>query len=113
MLTNLLPWLAVKGLSEAIKVREDFIGSKKLALGSFLFPILYLIETVVFWLYTNGYGALLFALTLYPSGLFAYRYGQLFKMLKQDLHFNRLLKQQPGEIEELVAEREALCKLCL
>lgn len=111
VLTNMLPWLVVKGLLAMIRPREDFVGSWKLVLGSFLFPLFYLLEIVVFIRYTIGYSTLLFALTLYPSGLFAYHYGKHLKKLKTDLYFNRVLKERPGDIRQLVTDLEEIRRI--
>jgi len=110
-LTNFLPYLTVKALSAAIKVRADFIGSKKLALGSFLFPIFYLLQTVAFALLTKGYWFILFALSLYPAARFTVSYLRKLSKLKTDLRFRRLNKSEKQKIRELKELREEIGEL--
>lgn len=104
-LVNILPYTAVRILSRVIRVREDFVGSLKLALGAFVFLIFYIIETVFFGSIVNWYWAMLFALSLYPTGLFTLNYIKRYYLFRSDARYARLFKRKRDSIDRLILTR--------
>ncbi|NNM10254.1 MAG: hypothetical protein HKO61_13870 [Flavobacteriaceae bacterium] len=109
-LANILPYTTVRLLSAKIRIREDFIGSLKLALGAFVFLIFYILETVFFGWMINWYWSILFALSLYPAGLFTINYIGNFYLFQSDFRYARLFKRRRDLIEQLKLTRLELMK---
>ncbi len=91
---NILPYSTVRLLSAKIQVREDFVGSLKLALGAFGYFIFYILQMIVFASLLNWYWAILFVISLYPTGVFAVHYIRNFYLFRSDLRYNRLQKRK-------------------
>ncbi len=96
-LGNILPYFVVRLLSAKIKVREDFVGSLKLALGAFGYLIFYVLEMIAFASFFNWYWAILFVVSLYPAGVFAIHYIRNFYLFRSDLRYNRVRKRKKAE----------------
>ena len=110
VLVNFLPYTAVRILSATIKVREDFVGSLKLALGAFAFLIFYIMEIVIFASLFKWYWTLLFIFSLYPSGLFALRYVKRYLSFRNNYSYHRLVKRKKKVIYELKVIRGELVR---
>ena len=107
-LVNISPYFLAMMLSRRITVRKDFIGSMKLALGMFIFLIFYSVQIFIVSIFTHWYWVILFALSLYPSGLFTLNYIKQYYRWKGHRTFERLYKKKKKVILNLKARREAL-----
>lgn len=107
-LVNIIPYQSVAFLSKQIHVREDFIGSIKLALGMFVFLIFYTIQAVIFTYFTNLYWGFVFALTFYPSGLYAVNYINQWYRFQGHLSYLRLKSNKKVIFRQLQAMRKDL-----
>ena len=108
VLVNILPYKTVGILSRKIIVRKDFIGSMKLAFGMFVFLICYILETLFFIAYFQWLLGIVFALSLYPSGLFTVNYINRWYRFRARLTFWRLKTKKKSSIVRLQTLREEL-----
>ncbi|MBT8205664.1 MAG: lysophospholipid acyltransferase family protein [Eudoraea sp.] len=108
VLVNIIPYKTVALLSRKITVRKDFIGSMKLAFGMFVFLLFYIAQIVVFSSFTNWYWGIVFALSLYPAGLFAINYINQWYRFQGHLTYSRLKANKKNSIHKLHALREVL-----
>ncbi|NNL16011.1 MAG: hypothetical protein HKO81_05150, partial [Flavobacteriaceae bacterium] len=109
-LVNILPYKTVEFLSRKISVRKDFIGSMKLAFGMFVFLLFYIALILLFTSFTNWIWGLIFALSLYPSGLYTINYINQWYRFRGQLNYLRLASNRKGIIPRLHALREDLLK---
>ena len=107
-LVNVLPFFTVRLMSANIRVREDFVGSLKLALGAFIFLIFYVVEMIVFASFFNWYWAILFVMSLYPAGLFTINFIKNYYKFRSSLRFTRLLRKGNDLLTDLQMRRERL-----
>lgn len=108
LLVNIIPFSMLRILSSRIKVREDFVGSKKLALGMFSFLIFYIFQSMLLGWITQWYWAVLFILSFFPSGLVCLDYLKRFNSLKHEIQLNVLSKEGIKIFKELKLERTRL-----
>jgi len=106
--TNILPFKISEFLSKKILVRKDFIGSMKLAFGMFIFLFFYSIEIITLGLLTHWYWAVLFALTLYPSGVFTIHYIKRYYYLQGTIRYIDLFIKKSNLITNLKLIRKEL-----
>jgi hypothetical protein len=109
-LVNILPYMTVGFLSSRVRVRADFIGSMKLAFGMFVFLLFYILEITFCIYFTNWIWGIVFALSLYPSGLFTVNYINQWYRLQAHLTFRKLKSKRRDSIDRLQAMREELFK---
>jgi 1-acyl-sn-glycerol-3-phosphate acyltransferase len=105
---NFLPYYTALLISRSITVRQDFIGSMKLALGMFVFLLFYSIQILIIGSLTNWYWTILFAFSLYPAGLFTINYLKNYHLLKGNLRFLSLFNNRGEIIEKLKMTRQEL-----
>ncbi|MCX2720488.1 lysophospholipid acyltransferase family protein [Lentiprolixibacter aurantiacus] len=107
-LVNILPYMTVGLLSRRVSVRADFIGSMKLAFGMFVFLIFYVLQVLIFATLTNWAWGIVFALSLYPGGLFAVNYLNQWYRFKAYLNYLRLKAKRKEPIGRLQRLRDEL-----
>ncbi len=105
---NFLPFKTAEFASKKITVREDFIGSLKLASGLFIFLILYILESLFIRSFTNNYIALGFLLSLYPAGMFTVSYIKNYYKMRGTFKYIRLFIKKSDLIAELKTTRKEL-----
>lgn len=106
--TNIIPFRLSEFLSKKIFVRKDFIGSMKLAFGMFVFLLFYILEIVIFGMLTHWYWALLFTITLYPTGVFTIHYIKRYYYLKGSIRYINLFIKKSNLIANLKVIRKEL-----
>lgn len=106
--TNIIPFRLSEFLSKKIFVRKDFIGSMKLAFGMFVFLLFYILEIVIFGMLTHWYWALLFAMTLYPTGVFTIHFIKRYYYLKGSIRYINLFIKKSNLIANLKLIRKEL-----
>jgi len=104
-LVNILPYKTVEFLSRKVSVRKDFIGSMKLAFGMFVFLLFYIAQILLFTSFTNWIWGFVFALSLYPSGLYAVNYINQWYRFQGHLTYSRLETNRKGFIRRLQSMR--------
>ncbi len=109
-LVNILPYKIAEILSRRISVRKDFIGSMKLAFGMFVFLLFYIVQILLFGSLTNWLWGIVFALSLYPTGLFAINYINQWYRLQGHYTYLRLKTRKRDQINKLHALRETLLR---
>jgi 1-acyl-sn-glycerol-3-phosphate acyltransferase len=102
---NIVPLKLTSLLSRKIAVREDFVGSLKLAAGMFIFLIFHILESLAVANYTNWYIGLMFLFSLYPTGLFSLHYSKWFLAIVEDFKLLSITKRKSTFIESLKKER--------
>lgn len=107
-LVNILPYSIALLLSRKINVRKDFIGSMKLALGMFVFLIFYIIQILILGSITSWYWTILFALSMYPAGLFTINYIKNYYLTKGNFRYINLFKKRGDLIKKLKLTRDEL-----
>jgi 1-acyl-sn-glycerol-3-phosphate acyltransferase len=105
---NFIPFKSVELLAKKIPVRADFVGSMKLGLGLFLFLICYSIECIVFIYYTPTLWALVFVLSLYPTGLFTVSYIKEYFKARGTLKYIFLKRRKSTLINQLKTTRQEI-----
>ncbi len=105
---NIIPFKISEYLSKKIIVRKDFIGSMKLAFGMFIFLFFYIIEITISGLLTHWYWAVLFTMTLYPTGVFTIHYIKRFYYLKGTMRYINLFIKKSNLIANLKLIRKEL-----
>lgn len=107
LLVNIIPYKMAEYLARKVPVRKDFIGSMKLTIGMFVFLIFYIAQILVFMSLVQGYWWILFALSLYPAGLFTVRYVNQWYRFKGHLIYLKLTtsrKEIIGRLHEMRGE---------
>ena len=107
-LTNILPFKISEYLSKKILVRKDFIGSMKLALGVLVYLVFYTIEIITFGLLTHWYWAVVFLLTLYPTGVFTIHYIKRYYYIKGSIRYINLFIKKSSLMANLKLMRKEL-----
>jgi hypothetical protein len=80
----------------------------KLAFGMFIFLFFYIIEITISGLLTHWYWAMLFAMTLYPTGVFTIHYIKRFYYLKGTMRYINLFIKKSNLIANLKLIRKEL-----
>jgi len=106
--TNVMPFKMAEYLSKKIIVRKDFVGSMKLAFGMFVFLLFYILEIVIFGMLTHWYWAILFAMTLYPTGVFTIQYIKQYFYLKGSIRYVNLFIKKSDLITNIKLIRKEL-----
>ena len=107
-LVNIIPFSAADYLSKKITVRKDFIGSMKIAFGMFVFLIFYIMEIIIFASFANWYWWIVFALSLYPLGLFTVNYIKNYYLFRGNFRYIYLFIKRSNLITELQITRKEI-----
>ena len=107
---NYLPFKLADMLVRYLNIREDFVGSIRMAGGMFIFLIMYIVEAVIVGLSTNFWWALLFILTLYPAGLFTITYLKEYYQMRGTLKYIGLFLKKSDLIARIKTTRAELVK---
>jgi 1-acyl-sn-glycerol-3-phosphate acyltransferase len=106
--TNIIPFTISKYLSKKILVRKDFIGSMKLAFGMFVFLFFYLSIIIILAMLTHWYWAVLFAMSLYPAGVFTINYIKRYYYFRGNIRYINLFIKKSNLIANLKLIRKEL-----
>lgn len=107
-IVNYIPFKTAELLAKWIRVRKDFIGSMKLALGMFLFLIIYLIQFFIIGTLSSLIIAAIALFTWYPAGIFTINYIKNFYLFRGSLNYLRLFMRKSDLIVHLKTTREEL-----
>ena len=107
-LTNFAPFKIADFVSSKVTVREDFLGSLKMASGMFIFLFLYIIEAVILGLLTHWIWGVIFILSLYPAGLFTIHYIKTYYQTRGTIKYLQLFMRKSDLIASLKTTRKTL-----
>jgi len=107
-ITNILPYKLAAFISSKILIREDFVGSIKLAVGMLVFLLLYGVEAFVFGAFTNVLWGVLFCISLYPIGLFTVDYIKTYYKVRGTVKYMKLFMQKSNLVIHLKTTRQEL-----
>ena len=107
-ITNILPYKLAAFISSKIFIREDFVGSIKLAVGMFVFLLLYGLEAFVFGAFTHVLWGVLVCVSLYPSGLFTIDYIKTYYKVRGTVKYMKLFMQKSNLVIHLKTTRQEL-----
>lgn len=105
---NYIPFKIAEKLVTYLNIREDFVGSVRMAGGMFVFLILYIVEACLVWSVTNIVWALIFLLSLYPAGLFTLHYLKKYFQGLHRIKYIQLFLRKSDLIAHIKVTREAL-----
>ncbi|MBG7630004.1 MAG: 1-acyl-sn-glycerol-3-phosphate acyltransferase [Bacteroidetes bacterium] len=108
LITNVIPFKLAEFISEKILIREDFIGSIKIAIGMIVFLIMYCIESLVFGAFTNPIWGIVFCISLYPAGLFTIGYFKTYYKVRGTIKYLRLFMHKSDLVTNLKITRQEL-----
>ena len=108
LITNFIPFKLTGFICRKIKTREDFVGAFTLAVGLFLFLIIYGIESYVVASYTSNLIGMLFLLLLYPMGLFTINYFVTYYKLRGTFNYLMLFMRKSDLTVQLKTKRQEL-----
>jgi len=108
LITNVIPFKLAEFISGKILIREDFVGSIKIAVGMLVFLIIYGIEATVFGTFTNVLWGILFYVSLYPVGLFTMDYFKTYYKVRGTIKYMRLFMQKSNLVTNLKTTRQEL-----
>ena len=109
-LVNIIPFTAADYLSKKVTVRKDFIGSMKIAFGMFVFFVFYILEIIIFSSFAHWYWWIVFALSLYPLGLFTVNYIKNYYLFRGNFRYIYLFIRKSYLITELQITRKEIIK---
>jgi glycerol-3-phosphate O-acyltransferase/dihydroxyacetone phosphate acyltransferase len=108
VVTNFIPYKLAERIAKLNMIREDFVGSIKLAAGMLIFLLVYIIEASIVGLFTNYIWGLLFFVSLYPAGLFTTDYIKTYYQTKGAVKYLRLFLRKSDLIASLKTTRQEL-----
>lgn len=107
-ITNVIPFKLAEFISGKILIREDFVGSIKIAVGMLVFLIIYGVEAMFFGAFTNVLWGILFYVSLYPVGLFTMDYFKTYYKVRGTIKYMRLFMQKSNLVTNLKTTRQEL-----
>ena len=107
-ITNVIPFKLAEFISGKILIREDFVGSIKIAVGMLVFILIYGIEATLFGTFTNVLWGILFCISLYPAGLFTMDYFKTYYKVRGTIKYMRLFMQKSNLVTNLKTTRQEL-----
>lgn len=107
-ITNYMPFKTSEFVVNHVQIREDFVGSIKMAGGMFIFLFLYLFEAILIGTFTNVWAALIFLVTLYPTGLFTISYIKNYYQTRGTLKYISMFLRRSDIIAKLKTVRQEL-----
>ena len=108
LVTNVIPYKLAEFISSKILIREDFVGSIKLAVGMLVFLMLYGVEAFVFGAFTHVLWGVLFCISLYPLGLFTVDYIKTYYKVRGTVKYMKLFIQKSNLVIHLKTTRQEL-----
>ncbi len=109
-IVNVIPFKLAEWVSRKIRVREDFVGSIRLAAGMFVFLIVYLLEAGVISWWTSwpvGFASLLL---FYPAGVYTLHYLKAAWKFRYSLDYLFIWRKRKHLIERLRTIRSELIR---
>ena len=107
-LSNYIPFKLSGFISDNLKIREDFVGAIKLAVGLLVFLISYLVESILVASLFGNLWAVLFFISLYPAGFFTIDYIKTYYKLRGAIHYLSLFMRKSDMVARLKTRRQEL-----
>lgn len=108
MITNYIPFRLPYYIARKIVKQVEFFSSVNLTLGTFLFMVVYGIETVVVNSFFGPAIAVVFLASLPLSGYFSLYYWIEYKKIKGQINYNRAINKNYKEVTELKKLRQEI-----
>lgn len=108
LLFNYAPYKITELLVNNLNLRDDFIGSVRMAGGMFIFLFIYIVEAVLVGTFTNFGWAVLFIVSVYPAGLFTLNYLKQYFQMRGTLKYLQYFMRKTDLIANLKATRKEL-----
>jgi len=108
LITNSLPYLLAGKITNLVPLREDFVGSIKIAVGMLVFLLMYVVESAVVANLTHVWLAILFLISLYPAGVFTLSYLKRYYLMADTWKYLRLFMEKSDLIAKLKMTRQEL-----
>lgn len=106
---NVIPFMLADYLVRYANIREDFVGSIRLAGSMIIFSLLYLVQaSLVGLFYDSFWVAFIFICSLYPAGLFTLGYLKRFFQIRGSFRYLQLFLKKSDFIARLKITRNAL-----
>lgn len=107
-LANVMPFKLAEWTARRIRVREDFVGSIRMAAGMFVFLFVYLIQAGLMIIWSNWIVGTALLISFYPAGVFALFYIKTAFQLRYTLDFWSIWNRKRTVIDNLRAARQSL-----
>ncbi len=107
-IVNVLPFKLAEWTASRIRVREDFVGSIRMASGMFVFLFVYLLQAILIMQWTNWYIGLALLISFYPAGVFALFYLKTAYQFRYTLDFWSVWSRKRSLIDRLRETRQTL-----
>jgi hypothetical protein len=102
-INNLLAYYPAAHFSKKMK-DPQFISSIKYGIGLVTFPLFYLIQTVLFYVFTKDiYYTLGYLASLPLTGYFAYYYYQIFDYIKDKIRIGRIIRRKRDTFRRMLS----------
>ncbi|MEZ4829469.1 MAG: 1-acyl-sn-glycerol-3-phosphate acyltransferase [Bacteroidia bacterium] len=108
LINNYLPYMIPDRLAKKLFRDDHFHSSIKAAVGMFLFPIFYLIQSGICWALTDWRWALGYLVSLPLTGNFAYSYSVWVKKWYSQWKFSALIREGNEEVTAMKKARKEL-----
>ncbi|MGB0390686.1 MAG: lysophospholipid acyltransferase family protein [Salibacteraceae bacterium] len=105
---NFIPFKLSGFIPRQIKIREDFVGAINLSVGLVVFMIFYFLEAYLVSSYSSVFISVLFAISLYPAGLFSLDYIKNYYKFRGKIKYVTLFMHKSDLVAKLKVERQEL-----
>ncbi len=112
LINNFIPYRVVNLITKKITKEVEYYSSVRTIFGLILFPIYYLILTIIFYQFTKDYAYLVLYIFSMPlTGYFALNYGNWVSITKKRLRFFWLWYTKNELIKKLLKKRMEILKI--
>jgi glycerol-3-phosphate O-acyltransferase/dihydroxyacetone phosphate acyltransferase len=105
---NFIPFKLTAFISFKIKAREDFVGAVNIAVGLFIFLIVYIIQGIIIASFSNTILAVIFCLSFYPVGFFTVDYIKTYYRFRGSIKYLGLFMKKSDLVADLKTKRQGL-----
>jgi glycerol-3-phosphate O-acyltransferase/dihydroxyacetone phosphate acyltransferase len=105
---NYIPFKLADQVVKRFNIREDFVGSIRMAGGMFIFLLSYIIQASIVGFFTSFWWALLFIVSLYPAGMFTISYLKHYYQLRGTFKYLSLFMRKSDLIARIKVTRSEL-----
>jgi glycerol-3-phosphate O-acyltransferase / dihydroxyacetone phosphate acyltransferase len=105
---NFIPFKLAALISRKVKARPDFVGAVNIAVGLFIFLIVYIIQGFIIASFSNTLVAVVFCLSFYPVGFFTVAYIKTYYRFRGSIKYLGLFMRKSDLVAGLKAKRKEL-----
>lgn len=112
VVNNYLPYKIPERIVDQKIKNDTFFAPLKMVIAMLLFPIFYLVQTLLVWgISGNGWTALAYVASLPIAGYFAINYWKKSRKIAAKYRYNKAWKEQPTIMESLKTTRQSVLDL--